>query len=234
MSDRTSRAWIVEALTALPAKIRNKNLVGNLSRFADVSEQARNSLISSTQGAARVKLVFADARMGNIDDRLVSAQRKARTCVRDLAENLDAVAKPSFEARLIEIKDHATGSIRPVLETWQRRIDDAIRPYEKLAQVVQERHLEGGDALVATLGRIREARTKTPATNEDALAFKDLIDDLPNVVRSLGLAGRVGAFLVAVAEGTGSPRDLERTDVREFLDRYELWDTLRVSFGSSR
>jgi hypothetical protein len=61
-----------------------------------------------------------------------------------------------------------------------------------------------------------------------------LIGDLPAVVRSLGLTGRVGAFLVAVAEGNGSPQELEQAEVREFLDRYGLWDALRVSFGVSR
>jgi hypothetical protein len=234
MSERTSRTWITEALTALPAKTRNKNLVGNLGRFADMAEQARDTLTSSLRGAARMKLVFADAATGNVVEKLVNAQKKARTCVRDLTQSLDVVAKSSFETRVIDIRDHATGSIRPLLESWQRRIDDAIRPYEKLAQVVQDRHLDGGDELVAALSRIKEARTQTPATKEEALGLKVLIDGLPSVVRSLGLTGRVGAFLVAVAEGTGSPRDLERVEVREFLDRYGLWDDLRVSFGSSR
>jgi hypothetical protein len=234
MSERTGRTWITEALTALPAKTRNKNLVGNLGRFADMAEQARDTLTSSLRGATRMKLVFADAATGNVVEKLVNAQKKARTCVRDLTQSLDVVAKSSFETRVIDIRDHATGSIRPLLESWQRRIDDAIRPYEKLAQVVQDRHLDGGDELVAALGRIKEARTQTPATKEEALGLKVLIDGLPSVVRSLGLTGGVGAFLVAVAEGTGSPRDLERVEVREFLDRYALWDDLRVSFGSSR
>ena len=234
MSERTSRTWITEALTALPAKTRNKNLVGNLGRFADMAEQARDTLTSSLRGATRMKLVFADAATGNVVEKLVNAQKKARTCVRDLTQSLDVVAKSSFETRVIDIRDHATGSIRPLLESWQRRIDDAIRPYEKLAQVVQDRHLDGGDELVAALGRIKEARTQTPATKEEALGLKVLIDGLPSVVRSLGLTGRVGAFLVAVADGTGSPRDLERVEVREFLDRYALWDDLRVSFGSRR
>jgi hypothetical protein len=199
-----------------------------------MAEQARDTLTSSLRGATRMKLVFADAATGNVVEKLVNAQKKARTCVRDLTQSLDVVAKSSFETRVIDIRDHATGSIRPLLESWQRRIDDAIRPYEKLAQVVQDRHLDGGDELVAALGRIKEARTQTPATKEEALGLKVLIDGLPSVVRSLGLTGRVGAFLVAVAEGTGSPRDLERVEVREFLDRYALWDDLRVSFGSSR
>jgi hypothetical protein len=234
MSDRSSRPWIVETLTTLPAKTHNKNLVGNLGRFAGIAEQAGNALSSSLRGTARVKLVFADAAMAAVVDKLASAQKKARTCLRDLEQSLDAVAKSSFETRLIDIRDHAAGSIRSLLDTWQRRIDDSIRPYEKLAQVVEDRHLDGGEALVNALGRIRQARTQTPTTDEEALALKTLIDGLPGVVRSLGLTGRVGAFLVAVAEGTGSPRDLERAEIRDFVDRYGLWDALRVSFGASR
>ncbi len=52
MSDRSSRTWIAEALTALPAKTRNKNLIGNLGRFADIAEQARGTFTSSLQGNA--------------------------------------------------------------------------------------------------------------------------------------------------------------------------------------
>jgi len=234
MSDGASRTWIAETLAALPAKTRNKNLVGKLGSFSEIAERAKDTLASSMQGAARVKLVFGDANLAPVVDKLSSAQKKARTCVRDINQSLDAVAKASFETRLIEIRDHATGSIRPVLETWQRRIDDSIRPYEKLAQVVQDRHLEGGDALVNALDSIRQSRTQTPGTGQEAATLKSLIEDLPTVVRSLGLTGRVGAFLVAVAEGNGSPQELEQAEVREFLDRYGLWDTLRVSFGVSR
>lgn len=234
MSDRDSRMWIAEALKALPAKTRNKNLVGNLDRFAKIAEQARDTLTLSLQGAVRVKLIFADAATDKVIVKLDSAQKKAKACVRELTQSLDAVVKPSFETRLIEIKDHAAGSTRPLLEMWHKCIDEAMRPYQKLAQVVQVRQLEGADALASAVARIQEARTQTPTTNQDAIALKALIDGLPSVVRSLGLTGRVGTFLVAVAEGTGSPRDLERTEIREFLDRYGLWDTLRVSFGSSQ
>jgi len=234
MSDQNSRKLIVEALTALPAKTRNKNLVGNLRRFAEIAERSRDVLALSIAGAARLKLVFTDAQLGNLGDRVSNAQKKARTCLREVSQAIDAVAKPTFEARLIEMKDYAAGSVKPVVETWQKRLDDAIRPYEKLAQIVEERRLEGGEALSTVLVRIRGARTQTPPTDAEALAIKDAIAGLPGVVRSLGLTGTVGAFLVAVAEGSGSPRDLERKEVREFLDRYELWDALRVGFGASR
>ena len=57
---------------------------------------------------------------------------------------------------------------------------------------------------------------------------------MPEVLRSLGLSKAVGAFLVAVAEGLGPVRELEKVEIREFLDRYGMWDALRVSFGGSR
>jgi hypothetical protein len=234
MSDLNSRKWIAEALIGLPAKTRNKNLVGNLRRFSEIAEQSRDTLALSIRGAARVKLVFPDAQLASLVDKLLNAQKKARTCVRDVSQTIEAVAKPSFEARLIEIKDHGAGSVRPVLDTWQRRLDDAIRPYEKVARIVEERRLEGSEAFMTVLINIRAARTQTPPTDADALAIKRLIDGLPGVVRSLGLTGRVGTFLVAVAEGTGPARELDVAEIREFLDRYELWDALRVGFGASR
>lgn len=234
MSDQDSRKYISDALTTLPGKTRNKNLVGNLRRFAELSERARDVLALSVAGGTRLKLVFPDAQLESLQDKLSSARKKAKTCLRDVSQNIDAVAKPGFETRLIEMKDHAAGSVKPVLDGWQKRLDDAIRPYEKLAEIVEERKLTGGEALTGALRRIRSTRTQTPASDAEALAIKREIAGLPQVVRALGLTGAVGAFLVAVAQGSGSPRELERAEVREFLDRYGLWDALRVSFGTGQ
>ena len=61
-----------------------------------------------------------------------------------------------------------------------------------------------------------------------------MINNMPEVLRSLGLSKAVGAFLVAVAEGLGPVRELEKVEIREFLDRYGMWDALRISFGGTR
>lgn len=234
MSDQLSRKWIVEALGSLPGKTQNKNLVGKLRKFAELSERSRDSLASAIDGSAKVRLVFPSAQITAVEEKVSNAKKKARASLKELSQSIDAVSKASFETRVIDMKDHATSSVKPVLEAWQRYLEDSISPYERLAQIVEERQLTGGEALTRALASLRKARTEMPATDADALAIKALINDMPEVLRSLGLSKVVGNFLVAVAEGRGSVRALENAEIREFLDRYEMWDVLRISFGGCK
>jgi len=234
MSDQSSRKWIVEALSALPGKTRNKNLVANLRKFAELSELSRDRLVGALDGSAKVKIVFSSAQMAGMEDKVSNAKKKARGCLKELSQSIDAVSKATFETRIIDMKDHASSSVRPVLEAWQKSLDGSINPYERLAQIVQERQLTGGEALTRSLTSLRTTRTETPTSEAGALAIKALINNMPEVLRSLGLSKAVGAFLVAVAEGRGPVRELENIEIREFLDRYQMWDTLRLSFGGRR
>ena len=234
MSDQSSRKWIVEALSALPGKTRNKNLVANLRKFAELSELSRDSLVGALDGSAKVNIVFSSAQMAGMEDKVSNAKKKARGCLKELSQSIDAVSKATFETRIIDMKDHASSSVRPVLEAWQKSLDGSINPYERLAQIVQERQLTGGEALTRSLTSLRTTRTETPTSEAGALAIKALINNMPEVLRSLGLSKAVGAFLVAVAEGRGPVRELENIEIREFLDRYQMWDTLRLSFGGRR
>jgi hypothetical protein len=234
MSDHASRQWIREALSSLPGKTRNKNLVGNLRKFAEMSERSKEALSLALDGATRVKIVFPSAPMTGLTDRVSNAKKKARACLKDVRQSIDAVSKRTFDERMIDVKDHASSSLKPVLEAWQGLLDDSVSPYEKLAQIVRERQLTGGEALTNSLISVRTARLQTPLSEVEALAIKALINNMPEVLRSLGLSETVGTFLVAVAEGTGSVRALEIGEIREFLDRYGMWEALRVSFGGSR
>jgi hypothetical protein len=208
-------------------------LVGNLKRFSEVAERSRELLALSTAGSARAKLVFPDIELSNAAEKISSARKKAKSCLREVSQNLDAVAKIGFENRLIEMKDHSGASIRPITDAWQKRVQDILRPYEILVTIVAERKLKGSETLIATLGVIRSVQNELPDTNRAAIQIKQHISDLPGIVSSLGLTGKVGEFLIAVSRGLGSPRDLENLEIRDFLDKYGLWSSLRVSFGAA-
>lgn len=230
MSDSQSRRYILEALQSLPAKRRNKNLVGNLQSFSDHAERSQAVVAQAINGSARMKLVFPDMQLSSATEKISSARRKAKSCLRDLSQSIDAVAKPTFESRLIEMKDHATASIRLLNEAWQKRLGGVVEPYETIVVIVKEHKLQGSEALVAAIEAIKRAQGELPSTNEGANTIKKQITGLSEIITSLGLTGRVGEFLIAVSNGSGSPRDLEVKEIREFLDKYALWNSLRVSF----
>lgn len=232
MSESLSRKYIVETLSSLPTKRRNKNLVLNLKKFSELAERSRDLLAVSTAGCERAKLVFPAIELSNATEKISSARRKAKTCLREVSQNLEAVAKIGFENRLIEMKDHAAASIKPINDAWQKQVQDVLKPYEILVTIVAERQLKGSGRLISTLGAIRSAQNELPTTNKAALQIKQHISDLPEIVSSLGLTGKVGEFLIAVSRKLGNPRDLDNQVIRDFLDKYGLWSSLRVSFGA--
>lgn len=234
MSDAAQRQWVREALLALPEKTRNKNLAGSLRRFAEMAEKADESLSLSYRTAKLVTAVFGNSIFPALNDRAGKAAVAARHCQKELAKNIDAVTKNSFEERIIAIKDFAAASGKPVTEVWEKSVADAIHAYEQVSKVAAERGLPGGRELEAKLTDLRNRISRPPHDDNDARAFALKLGGLPQEVATLGLTGKAGEFLVAAAEGRGSPRDLENHEVREFLDRYALWGSLRVSLGPTR
>jgi len=234
MSDAAERQWLREALLALPDKTRNKNLAGSLRRFAEMAEKADESLSLSYRTAKLVTAVFGTSSFPVLSDRASKAAAAARYCQKELAKSIDTVTKNSFEERMIAIKDFAAASGKPVTDVWEKSVSDAIHAYEQVSKVAADRGLPGGRELEAKLTDLRNRTSRPPHDDNDARTFALKLAGLPQEVATLGLTGKAGDFLVAAAEGRGSPRDLENPEVREFLDRYALWGSLRVSLGPTR
>ena len=123
MSDQSSRKWIVDALSSLPGKTRNKNLVGNLRKFAELSERSKESLVSALDGSGRVKIVFPSAQMTGMEDKV------SKECQEEGPERCPkgAFSKHGrgFESFVRDSNDRHEGSchptpLRPVLEAWQK------------------------------------------------------------------------------------------------------------------
>lgn len=234
MSDAAERRWVRESLLSLPEKTRNKNLVGALRRYGETAEKAAESLSLSYQIAKHVRTVFGDLSFPLLDERASKAAIATRYCQKELAKSIDAVDKKSFEDRMIAIKEFAATSSKPVTDVWEKRVSEAIQAYEQVAKVAADRGLPGGRDLETKLTDLRNRTSQPPHDDSEARAFGLKLGALPQEVAALGLTGKPGEFLVAAAEGRGSPRDLEHPEVRELLDRYALWPSLRVSLGPTR
>jgi|SRR5579863_5790068 len=234
MSDQNGRKWLRETLLALPEKERNKTLTGRLTRYADIAEQSRDSLRSALALSILVKSVFADSTFPNVVAKVRSAAGGARSCQRDLGKGIDAVAKPQFEQRMVAIKEAANGSTKPVTEGWQTNLIAGIRAYVQVAKIAADQTLPGGHELNKKLDELASRSSVPPCDEKDAATLSLKLASLPEDVKTLGLTGKAGDFLVAAAEGRGSPRDLEEAEIRDLLDRYKLWNSLLVTLGSRK
>jgi hypothetical protein len=233
MSDRNSRQWISDTLVSLPAKTKNKSLVGRLRQFSQNAANVKSSIELSIENSKRLRSVFPSAEVATLEPKLSDIRKKAKAASRDLAGGVDAVAKQVFENKMIEMLEIASGTAKPLLELWQRRIDEAITPFIRISQVVADLKLVGSIGLQEHIAALQTARATIPDSSSKALAIRQRLESLPSIVGGLGLTGKTGKFLVAVAERNGSAKDLDDEEIRLFLDRYQLWGALRVSLGDS-
>ena len=234
MSDMNTRAWIRESLTSLPAKAKNKSLIGRLQQFSQKAVKTKAALSTAIEGAERLSVVFPDAEVGSLTPKVTTIKRKAKLALRDLTADLEAVSKPLFETKMIEMDETASGALKPVQDLWQKKVDESVAPFNSLAQAVSDLKLQGGDALKQHLNVLASAKDRLPSNDAEARAIKARIDALPSIVGTLGLTGEVGTFLISVAANNGSVVQLEQPEVREFLTRYDLWHSLKVSFGKAK
>ena len=234
MSDQNTRAFIREALVSLPAKTKNKNLLGRLQQFSQSATKVKQTLSGSLEVSKRLLSVFPDAELNSLAPKVSEIKRKAKSAHRDLTGNVDVVSKTSFESKMIEMDEAAASTVKPLSDLWQKRIDEAVTPYIRLSQAVADLKLKGSGELQKHLNALQATRTRLPSSDEEALATKDRLQALPAVIGTLGLTGRAGKFLVAVADRNGDAKDLDDPEIREFLDRYDLWGSLRVSLGDSK
>jgi hypothetical protein len=196
-----------------------------------MAEQSRDSLRSTLRLSGLVKSVFADASFPILEDRVQKAASSARACYKEMAKGMDAVAKQSFEDRMIAMRDSASAASKPVADTWQEKLAVEVRAYEQVGRIAADRGLPGGANLDKRLRELVNRSSLPPQDEKDAKALSLQLKNLPTEVRALGLTGKAGDFLVATAEGRGSPHALEEPEIRDLLNRYKLWDSLLVTLG---
>jgi hypothetical protein len=234
MSDTNTRAWIRESLTSLPAKTKNKSLIGRLQQFSQKALKTKAALSNAIEGAERLSVVFPGAEVVSLTPKVATIKRKAKLALRDLSVDLEVVSKHSFEAKMIDMDETASGALKPVTDLWQKKVDESVTPFNGLAQAVSDLKLQGGNALQQHLNALATAKDRLPLDEAEARAIKTRIDALPSIVGTLGLTGEAGKFLISVAAGNGSTVQLEQPEVRDFLTRYDLWDSLKISFGKAK
>lgn len=234
MSEPKTREWLRETLLVLPEKRRNKNVTGALTRYLTMAEESRDSLVSALHLGALVTLVFRDCKLPTLSDRVHKAGIAARTCQKDLAKGIQTAATKTFEERMISIKESAKTASDSVSEHWATKLSAAVRAYEQIGKIAADRALPGGPELDKKLRQLSGRASLPPKDEKDAKALALTLKGLPQEIKSLGLAGKAGVFLVAAAEGRASARDLDDPEVRDLLDRYGLWKSLLVSLGPQK
>jgi hypothetical protein len=118
-----------------------------------------------------------------------------------------------------------------MVDEWGGLIRQFLENYQTLVNTSVTLRLPGSKGLRDSVARLANAINEPPKDDDTANTVKNEIEGLTRSVQSLGLRGSAGVFLSAAANGAGNPRDLYRSEVRDFIDKNDLWPLLKVKLG---
>ncbi|MCY1079130.1 hypothetical protein [Archangium lansingense] len=214
---------------ALPGKREKQNLVDLLRKFGEDLSGAKVNLATAATQVEHARRVFAEIPRQDVDDAVKKAALSARRLRSTLEKNLGDILTPGVEKRVVALKDSAKDAASRVRDSWKTMLDrqvDALRPVVSIARSAK---LQGGEELAHRLDRLEAFRA--PATSEEAAALKSQLESLREAVVALGLKGKAGEFLMSAAQGRARAKDLEHPEVRDVLERFQLWDRLSIRLG---
>jgi hypothetical protein len=220
-----------DQLEKLPRKKQRKILSGSMKKYAGLVAEAGASLKESLAATGFARSVFPEEDFAKVLLRVRQAAALAAKLKKRLSEDIEAVAKNATEQDVTRLVEHAKVARAALKERWQVVLSERIEPHEKLVGVVRgipELAPKGGAKLGELLDELRRQVARVQASQDEADAVREGLEDLPRVIEGLGLEGEVGEFLVQAASGHGDPEQLYRTAIRDFFKGRGLWGLIRV------
>lgn len=218
-------------IESIPEKRRRKNIVGKLALYERMAQDAYATLVQVTRSQSYVMTVFPEGDFQRVAEQKRKAASSARRLHRRLADNMDAIDTQTSNTQFIALGDHAKSSQTALKDRWVQLLNRKIIDFENLVRAASGANLGGSRTLVETLERLRGQASAPPKSLEVAQRTARDIRGLEESVKTLGLTGRPGDFLIAAAAGHGNPRDLSDPEISEFIERYNLWGLLTVKLG---
>lgn len=214
---------------ALPGKREKQNLIDLLRKFGEDLSGARVNLATAMTQVEHARRVFAEIPRQDVDEAVRKAALSARRLRSTLEKNLGDILTPGVEKRVLTLKDSAKEAASGVRESWKTMLDRQVGALRPIVTIARDARLQGGEELAHRLDKL--AALRAPATAEEAAALKSQLESLRESVTALGLKGKAGEFLMRAAQGLARAKDLEQPEVRDVLDRFQLWDRLSVKLG---
>ena len=214
---------------ALPGKREKQNLVDRLRKFGEDLSGVRINLATATTQVDHARRVFPEISRQDVDEAVRKAALSARRLRSALEKNLGEILTPGVEKRVLTLKDSAKEAASRVRDSWDRTLARQVGALRPIVTLARDARLQGGEVLAHRLDKL--AALRVPASAEVAAELKSELESLRESVAVLGLKGKASEFLMRAAQGNASVKDLEHSEVRDVLDRFQLWDRLSVKLG---
>jgi hypothetical protein len=219
-------------LQAIPRKRQRAGLLAILSQYATRTADAERLLADASQADGCVVELFPSLPPGAANGPRKRAAGIAARAGRRLRDDLGQVRAREMEDDVIALADAGKAAEKAVRERWVRQMDDRSKTYGALVRAAERAGLAGSRAMATHLTVLATRTNKPPLTADDIATVRRALEGLADTVAHLGLQGAPGKFIEAAAAGRGDARALANPEVREFIERHDLWNLLVVAFRS--
>ena len=221
-------AALREKILSIPPKRQRQDLVGSLRQYNEKAQKASGILRTVVNGRNLVSQVFPDGQFSESVDKVRQAARSAGNLLKKLEKDPGIIEKRSFDKLLAGINELALSSLGPLKIQWKKLVSGRIQAFAGLVAAAAEAKLEGSTDLENLLHSIEARMNEPPVSEEQAVSIRNDLDDLVKGVAALELEGPGGLFLIEAAKGAADPRALYEPEIRQFIEKFDLWRLLRV------
>jgi hypothetical protein len=217
-------------ILAIPDKRMRSDFVGTLRQYCEKARTSRTALENAIRGQNQIAYVF-EADLSDSISKASKAISTAKNLASRVSKDPKIIQGRGTDTSIANISSLADSALSDLKSQWRKLLLGRIRTFRSLVEAAEEAKLQGGLRLRNLLDSMEERANNPPFSHEQAEATKQQLDDLVRSISAIGLEGEVGAFLISAANGSANPQALYNPEVKEFIDRHDLWRMLRVKLS---
>jgi len=220
-------------LLALPAVREGRQHEERYAAFLAKAIPAKDKLTRTSTALANAPTVLPSA--GYAEPR--KATKTSASIALRLKEKLTAepaaVAEDNIEKSFARLFANADAALSCCQATWQTELQNKIKDWEAIADVVAKLVKTEGARLQRAITSLRTAKATLPETAKAAKEVQGHLDDLKDSVSKLGLRTEFGKFLQAAASPSGADLSAAQADeVAKMIKQYSLEKVFRIRLSS--
>lgn len=216
-------------IESIPDKQRRKNLVGKLSQYGKLTAVASETLVKCNEAQHYAREVFTEDDFQKTSEHIKRAVTTATRLRSKLDNKVEAIE--TSDDKFTIIKEAAVNASSALKDRWNLLLTKKLQDLEPLVRVAKESSLRGSQKLEQILNKLRSQANNPPTSSDTAASVTQDLETLFDSVNNLGLQGAVGKFLIEAKDGKGRAQDLSDPEVKQFIDKHNLWNLLNVKLG---
>lgn len=220
---------LTERLEALPGRRKQAEQIALLAKFEGLVRASHLDLAATLGEQVNARVVFPDLDLKKFEGHRREVGKVAKRLATRLRATTEAIATEATENGVREIREGCSKAKTVLRGVWAERVSARSAELRPLLDVAREARLAGSE-MTAALSQL-EGQQVPPADLATATRLSASMTLMIKSVSALGLEGSIGAFLAAAVRGEGRAAELAVPEIRDFLDRHNLWPMLRVRLG---